>query len=161
MKHLFTRGFTLIEVVIYAGILIIISSSVISFTVWMVRAQGNLERQGQSMLEGERALAAISREVYGAVELYEPTSVLNSAEGQLSLRTTREVPPGEPFSYVDIFLCQNQVCVKREGQEVAVVTSQDVSVEELMFKKTGERSFQIVLVIEETELQSTFAMRAL
>lgn len=144
----------------YAGIVGIVATSVISFSVWMLRMQGSVESQNRALLEGERAMTAISREIRGALDVYESTSVLEMSPGQISLKTTRSVPEGDPFTYVDVYLCQSKVCVKREGQDPVAVSSQDATVEHLEFIRSGERLFRVVLTVNGVELQSAFTMRS-
>lgn len=154
------KGFTLIEVLVYAGVVGIVASSVISFSLWMLRTQGNLERQEVGLTEGERVMATISREIWGSFEVYEPTSALGEHPGQLSLKTAQGVPAGDPFAYTDIYMCGDKVCVKREGEDPVVASSEDAVVEQLIFTRSGARSFRVTLVINGAQLQSTFSMRA-
>ncbi|MDP4008845.1 MAG: type II secretion system protein [bacterium] len=154
------KGFTLIEVLVYVGVVGIVASSVISFSLWMLRTQGNLERQEAGLAEGERVMSAISREIWGSFEVYEPTSTLKEHPGQLSLKTARSVPAEDPFVYTDIYLCGDKICVKREGEDSVVASSEDVVIEQLIFTRSGARSFRVTLVIDGVQLQSTFSMRA-
>ena len=134
------RAFTLIELLIYGLFLVIISVVAVSFFIQVVNVTETSRRSRESLENARRALDVISQEVRHAKSVYDPTSTLDTNPGQLSLETTRDLPPDEETTYVDFYVDDDRLYVKREGQDEQLITSEKVKVNELTFSLLADAS---------------------
>jgi len=146
------RAFTLIELLIYGLFLVIISVVAVSFFIQVVNVTETSRRSRESLENARRALDVISQEVRHAKSVYDPTSTLDTNPGQLSLETTRDLPPDEETTYVDFYVDDDRLYVKREGQDEQLITSEKVKVNELTFSLLADASekpaVQVLVTVE-------------
>lgn len=141
------KGFTLLELLVYVALLATVLASLLTFLLWVVKSQTKAGAMRDVLLSGQRAMDVISREVTFARTLYTPTSVFGISPGQLSLQTSKYIPQGETFSYIDFYLCEDQLCMKRESQAPLAITPDNVSVGSLLFTNIGNSSVRIVMTL--------------
>lgn len=122
------KGFTLIELLIYAVLLVIIGTVTVSLFIQVVNVTETSRRSREALDNARRGLDVVSQEIKHARSVYTPTSVLNSASGQLSLETTRDLPSGETSTYVDFFVDGQRLYLKREGASNQLITSEKVKI---------------------------------
>ena len=146
------RAFTLIELLIYGLFLVIISVVAVSFFIQVVNVTETSRRSRESLENARRALDVISQEVRHAKSVYDPTSTLDTNPGQLSLETTRDLPPDEETTYVDFYVDDDRLYVKREGQDEQLITSEKGKVNELTFSLLADASekpaVQVLVTVE-------------
>ncbi|OGY25415.1 MAG: hypothetical protein A2Z24_02900 [Candidatus Woykebacteria bacterium RBG_16_44_10] len=128
-----SKGFTLIEMLVYAALLAIVSMVLVSFFIQVVNVTETSRRARESLDNARRSLDVIGQEIKHGVNVYTPTSTLGSSPGQLSLETTRDKPVGETSTYVDFYLDAGGIYLKREGPGAQLVTSEKVRVTNLVF----------------------------
>lgn len=128
-------GFTLVEILVYVAVLAIIVSAVFSFLLWAAQSQVEASSKRRVILEGSKVLELVAKEVREATSVYTPTSVFLSHPGQLSLQTQKSLPTGEQETFVDFFICETRLCMKKELQDPLALTSPDVVVDSLMFSQ--------------------------
>lgn len=147
MNH--RSGFTLIELVVYVAVLGTVLASVLIFLLWTVKSQAKTNAMREVLAAGQRTLEVFSREAAAALSVYTPTSVFNSSPGQVSLQTGAYVPPGETYSYVDFYQCEDRLCMKRESQNPLAITSDKVSLTNLTFLHvaTGQNGSSIQITL--------------
>ena len=87
-----SKGFTLIELVVYVAVLGMVLASVLTFLLWTVKSQAKTNAMREVLAAGQRTLEVFSREAAVASSVYIPTSVFNSSPGQVSLQTGAYVP---------------------------------------------------------------------
>ena len=146
-----TEGFTLVEILVYAGILAMIILMVLSFFVWATRFNAEIKAMGEALDNARRAMEIITYEIREASSIYTPTTTQN----QLSLETARDLPAGEATAFIDFYLCNNRLCLKREFQNPIVLTSNRVQVNNLTFTPVGTVPSSVQI-----ELQVNFKDRA-
>ena|SRR3989344_3831821 len=134
------KGFTLIELLIYGLFLVIISVVAVSFFIQVVNVTETSRRSRESLENAHRVLDVISQEIRHAKSVYDPTSTLDTNPGQLSLETTRDLPTDEETTYVDFYVDDDRLYVKREGQDEQLITSEKVKVNELTFSLLADAS---------------------
>lgn len=152
-------GFTLVEILVYTALLSLVMGAVLSFLLFAVSSQLALVSRRSVTLEGSRALEVVAREVREARSLYAPTSVLDLHPGQLSLETKKSLLAGEQETFVDFFLCGEQLCMKKESQNPLALTSPLVKVENLVFRQVVSGtipSLRIELTLSSKEEQTSF-----
>jgi hypothetical protein len=77
----------------------------------------------------------ITYEIREAKSVYTPTSIFNSNPGQLSLETEKYLPAGEDKSYIDFYILDGRLCLKKESQNPIFLTSDRVEVTNLVFSR--------------------------
>ena len=145
------EGFTLIEMLVYIVIISIIIAVVMSALLWVVRSDSNAKAQRATADSMRNAMRIMTREILEAKGLYAPT-MTNPA--QLSLETTRNLPPEETNTYIDFFLCGTRLCFKRESQNPVALTSEDVVVTNVVFTEITTGSTPSVQIIRQIEYQN-------
>jgi Tfp pilus assembly protein PilV len=138
----FRRGFTLIEIMVYAAVLVVLVLVIFSFLAWAIKSNAKTKAMRETLGNARRAMEIISYEIKGAESIYTPTSIFDSNPGQLSLKTTRYLPDGEEASYIDFYLCDDRLCLKKESENQIALTSEMVKVSDLVFSRiiSGENS---------------------
>lgn len=132
------QGFTLIELLIYISVLSIVSVIIAGALLWVVQLQSYVGSQNDITSSASRAMRSITQEIREADGIYGPSSVFDEHPGQLSLVTSKYTAEGHETGYMDLFVCDGQVCMKKEGEDPVSITSQDVLVQELTFNRIGE-----------------------
>ena len=151
------KGFTLIELLIYTVILVVISLVSVSFFIQVVNVTETSRRSREALDNAKGALETITQEIRHADSIYTPTSKLDTSLpnfGQLSLETSRDIPNDEESTYVDIYVDNERLYLRREGAGVTdqLITSEKVRVTNLQFGLLSDASskpaVQITLTVE-------------
>lgn len=148
MNNIFKKekGISLIEVLVYSAISFLMFTIIISFTFWLINSNRKVRAIKEVANNAHKIMKVITSEVKESQDIYTPTNNIN----QLSLKTTRYLPEGEAFSYIDIFLCGTDICFKRESQDPVILNSDNVEITNLSFEEvfTGNvSSVQINLTV--------------
>ena len=117
-KHEIKEAFTLVEVLVYTAVFVIIMVAVSSFLLWAIQLQARSNAMREVLENTERVMNRMVFEIRGAMGIYWPTTTST----QLSLQTPRYLPPDETFSYIDFFICENRLCLKKEPQNPPTLT---------------------------------------
>ncbi len=127
------KGFTLTEVLVYVAVLTIIFSAVVSLLLGISRSNTRAKVIRETLNNSRRAMEIMTYEIREAKNIYTPTSDFSSSAGQLSLETTKYVLEKENTSYIDFYLCEKRLCLKKEGQDPVALTSDKVEINHLQF----------------------------
>jgi len=144
-------GFTLIEILVYAGLFVIIGVVASTFFIQISNLAETGRRSREALDNANRAMDVMSFEARHATAIYTPTSVFSTNPGQLSLETTQYLPADEDTTYVDFYIDDGVLYEKKEGVATAAVTSQKVKVTNLGFTNlsaSGSKDVQINLTVE-------------
>ena len=125
------NGFTIVEVIAYVAVLGIIGTSFSAVFLWGVKTYTKSQVIQETTWNARRAMDAIVQEVREAESIYSSTTLAS----QLSLETSKYTPSGHATSFLDFFLCEEKLCVKRESQDPVVLTSDNVRVTLLSFQE--------------------------
>ena len=128
MKKL-ARGFTLLEVMVYISLTVIIGGILIAFTLSLITASLRAREVITTLDTTRSTMATLQHEISQATSVYTPTTVQASAAGQLSLLTTNQAPAGDTDAYVDFYVDNGRLFMKREGGSIAQLTTDTVAVE--------------------------------
>ena len=126
-------GFTLMEILIYVGVLAIVILTISSFFLWITRSNAKAKAMRETLENAKRAMEIMTSEIREAESIYTPTSVFSTSSGQISLETKKYLPEGEETSYIDFYLCENRLCLKKEGENPIALTSDSVEIKNLEF----------------------------
>lgn len=147
MKNSSSKGFTLIEALLYVALLGLLLGSISTFVVWVLHVNMKVNAMEEVVSNAERAKDSITQEARQAVSVYTSTST----SSQLSLETKENLPDGETNTFVDFFLCSEQLCKKIEGQDPIAVTSSSVRVSQFQVSEIAsspsEKSLQVHLMV--------------
>ena len=168
---MFKKGFTLLEILVYIGVLGIIIVAISSFLIWATQSNTKAKVMRETLDNARRAMEIMTYEIREAKNIYTPTSTST----QLSLEITHYLPERETRSYIDFYLCNFHLCLKKESQNPISLTSDNVEVENLSFTQVitnGVPSVQINLKLDyknpnnrpeyqaTVELNSTVSLRS-
>ena len=130
------KGFTLLEMVVYVGLVVIVAGLVINFALSLITSYGKIQASKEAMNNASFALDTIINEIRQASKIYSPTSVFAPTDpGQLSLETLLNPPTNEAGTYVDFYVDNNKLYLKRESQSALALTSDRVKVKNLTFTR--------------------------
>ncbi len=137
------------EILIYIAVLAMLFLAVSEFLTWSIKLNAQARATRESTDNARRAMEIMVSEIRGAKSIYYPTSTTT----QLSLETVKNLPEGEIFSFVDIYLCgeaTSTICLKRESENPIAITSDRVRVNSLVFTwfATTTPSVKIQLVLD-------------
>ena len=127
------KGFTLIEVLIYAALLVVIGIVVSAYFIQITNIAESSRRSRESLDNARRVMNIVTQEIRHAEAVYTPTSVFGTNPGQLSLETIRDLPADENTTYVDFYLDDSGVYVKRENQVEELISSEKVQITNFTF----------------------------
>lgn len=139
-------GFTLIEILVSVGIMGVVLIGIIAFALWMNYYSSKTKADREASENARRIMSIITYEIRGSKAIYSPTT----ASSQLSLETSRYLPTDETDTYIDFFLCDSNLCMKKESKDPFVLNSDSTSISSLTFTKitTGSRdSIQVSLTV--------------
>lgn len=144
------KSFTIIELLVYIAVLVVITTAVSGFIIWSINSNSKAKVMRQVLNNSRRAVEIITSEIKEATEIYTPTTTFSSHPGQLSLKTLKYLPTGEQVTYIDFYLCEDWLCLKKESQDPIVLTSDKVKVTNLVFQQVASNppSIQIDLTVE-------------
>jgi len=141
-----TNGFTLIEMLVYVATLAILTGALINFFIWSIDVNAKIKTKQTTLKEAQKAIEKILFEIREAQSIYTPTSVFGQHPGQLSLKTTHNPPTGETSTFIDFYLCGEQICFKKEGYEATPLTSDKTIVEQLFFTRLSASSTESIQI---------------
>ncbi len=127
------EGFTLIETLMYAGLLAALGAVLTLAGVRIIRQNAHAQLTAQVLGNARGVLEDMSREVRHGTGVYVPTSVFASHPGQLSLATREKLPADEKETYVEFYVDDERIYRKREGAAAELLTSEQVKVTNLVF----------------------------
>lgn len=125
-------GFTLIEVLIYIGVLGIILTAIFSLLIVSNRSNIKAKVMRETLEDARRAMDIMVREIKEAKSVYTPTT----SSSQLSLETFNYLPADEETTFVDFFLCGSSLCLKKESSlDPIAITKDNTKVNRLVFTR--------------------------
>lgn len=169
-------GFTLVEMIIYAALIGIVVVLIYGFILFIYSENKRIVNLTRINSNAYSSVERIRYEVENSDHIYLPTSNMTNynydsgkAE-QLSLVTKVGVSSPEDITFVDFYLENDTIFLKKEGLDPIALTSSDVLVSDLSFsyyKNDWRESITINLTIEpknnsvsSVNLTSTIAFRS-
>lgn len=123
------KGFTVIEVVAYVAVLGVIGTSFSSVLLWSMKTYLKSQVMQETTWNAQRAMDIMVQEIRQAQRVYTPTT----SAAQLSLATPQYVSGSHTESFIDFFVCEEKLCLKKESQDPVALTSGNVRVISLSF----------------------------
>ena len=141
-------GFTLSEILVYIAVLSIVVLAVSSLLLWISRTNTKAQATREVLDNRRRLMETITHEIKEAQSIYTPTSLFADSLGQLSLETTKYLPLGETATFIDFYLCDTRLCLKKEDSDPVAITSERVEIVSLEFSQVATSSIQVNLQID-------------
>jgi len=144
------NGFSLIELLLYVAIVCIIVSAIVGFGSWAIQLGTRTKVNSEVTNNTRLALDTMTYEIKKSHSVYTPTSIFNANPGQLSLEQLNATTT-ESSSFIDFFICDQALCLKREGASAIAITNSKVRVTNLTFKQlsnsSSSPSIQIIMSV--------------
>ncbi len=128
-------GFTLIEMLVYVGIVSIVITIVIPFMFSVSRTYAKFRTEQVVVQNSKVALDTMIRDIKSGTGIYSPTSVFNANPGQLSLDTRITPPTDETSTYLDYYVDGGRLYRKAEGASAMPITSDRVTVSQFIVRR--------------------------
>jgi type II secretory pathway pseudopilin PulG len=141
-----SKGFTIIEVIVYVAVLGIIGTSFSAVLLWSIKTYTKSQVMQETTWNAQRAMDVMVQEIREARRVYTPTT----SSSQLSLVTPKYTSQGHAESFIDFFLCGEKLCLKKESQDPVVLTSDNVAVTSLSFMRvqTGPEAESLRMTLQ-------------
>ena len=154
-------GFTMIEAMVYIGLLLVIISATTAFFFTVLRADVAARAERRAVGNAAFALTAVRREVRHAEHVYGPTSVFSDDAGQLSLRTPLENPNDHLVGYSDIYVDNGVLYLRRDdGSSLRPLTAGDVNVDTFrveQYENGSAEGIRLMITVTPQGFRSTLA----
>lgn len=123
------RGFTLYEILIYLAIFSVLSVLVVGLVVQVLTSGLRSARAREVVSSVTVAFDTLMHEAKSAREIYISTSNFGAANSQLSLETPLDPPSGEAFTFVDFYVDNGRLFMKRESESERALTGERIMVD--------------------------------
>lgn len=133
MTHNSSKGFTIIETIMYVSIVTIVTSVLLLTVLNTITAYNKSESQQNIFQNAHDALSTIVSDARYAKSIYTPTTVFDADAGQLSFETAVNAPTGETTTFVDFYLDNGVIYQKSEGEAALALTSERAVITALRF----------------------------
>lgn len=128
-------GFSILEIVIYVGLLgilaVVITNALIQISGLYHRARAEREILSNARL----ILETINKSLEQAATVYGPTSKFYTPAGQLSLITPIGATTEHTTSYIDYYIDNGRIWTRQEGQTAQPISAADVRVNKFMLER--------------------------
>lgn len=129
------RGMSLVEIVMYAAILSIISVFIANTLIAIVGVWRKAQAQREVLSNARLVMETVTKNIAYAQEVYAPTSRFNTANGQISLVTPFDTTPTHTTIYADFWSDGASVRMKKEGQAEAALSAPGVRVDQFRIER--------------------------
>lgn len=127
-----SRGFSLVEAIVYIGLLVLVLAAIISMLLIMGRSYNYLKSSRHIQTSAVTVLDRIIRDVRNAQSISVGQSTLGTTPGILTLNTT--TVSGAPQT-IQFYVSGGVVRVKQDGVDVGPLTLPDVNLGSLIFRQ--------------------------
>lgn len=132
------KGFSLIETVVYAALLSIVSVFIANSLVFLVRTYARTRAEREVLSNARSIMTTISSHVASSQDIYGPTSRFDADAGQLSLVTVATTTAGHTGAYADFWADSGVVYMREEGGVVTPLSAGSVRISVLRFERIIE-----------------------
>lgn len=127
------KGFTLIEMVVYVALIGVIFIVLLNIIFFIMRANNKIIALSRISSNAHSAMERMTYEIVNSQNVYLPTSNFSSSDAQLSLATEVGASPNEEIAFIDFYVENNTLFLKKEGLSPMALTSSDVLVSDMEF----------------------------
>jgi len=123
----------LIEMIVYAALIGVIFIVLFEIIFFIMRANNKIIALARISSNAHSAMERMTYEIVNSQYIYLPTSNFSSSDAQLSLATEVDVSSNEEITFVDFYVENDALFLKKEGLSPIALTSSDVLVSNLEF----------------------------
>ncbi|OGZ96471.1 MAG: hypothetical protein A2847_00285 [Candidatus Sungbacteria bacterium RIFCSPHIGHO2_01_FULL_50_25] len=134
----YIRGTTLLEIVIYAALFGIIAVIISNFLIQVVNTYTITRAEREVLSNGRLLLETLTKTIAEAQEIYTPTSAFNKDLGQLSLMTRTGVPTEHQTAYVDFWIDNGRMWMRKEGAAAVPLSAASVRVSKFRLERISQ-----------------------
>lgn len=127
------KGFTLIEMLMYVAIMIVVGSVLVVFIPQVTRQNAYMQAKSEVLDNATSIMATMEKEIKHSVSVYIPTTVFDTSPGQLSLETRFNTISTEESTFVDFYVDDDRLYIKREEQSAQLLLSDKIKIDSLIF----------------------------
>jgi type II secretory pathway pseudopilin PulG len=124
----YANGITLLETVIYVALLTGISILMINSMLQIVDVYQRARLEREVLSNARLILETLQKSIAQAETIYWPTSLFNQSAGQLSLVTTISAQPEHTTAFIDYYLDNGRLWLKKEGSQAIPLSAATVRV---------------------------------
>lgn len=146
-----TRGFSLVEAVIYVGLLTLVMVSVVGMLVGMTRSYRYLKLSREMQSSAVSSLDRMVRDIRNANSVNVAQSTLNTSPGVLVLNTTTSTSSVQTLKF---YVSSGVLRIMQDGGDIGPLTLSNSTVTNLVFRQISTGESQAVK-IEMTLLTGT------
>lgn len=125
-----SRGFSLVETIIYLGLLVLVMVGIVNLLLLMSRTARYLETAQHVQTSATVALDRMVRDIRNAQSVDVAQSTLGTNPGVLTLNTTTVAGVAQTLQF---YVLNGAVRVKQDGVDLGPLTLSDVTVSSLVF----------------------------
>ena len=129
------NGFSLIEMVIYAALLGMVSVFIVNSFMQITNVYARARAERDVLANARATLETVTDAIASSQTVYGPTSRFNNNAGQLSLATTATSTPGETVSYVDFWVDGGRIFERIPGQSAVALSAGTARVSMFRFER--------------------------
>ena len=117
----------------YVAIMVIVGSVIVVFIPQLTRKNAYLQAKSEVFDNMTSAMKIMEREIKHSSSIYASTTVFAVSPGQLSLETSFNTIATENSTFVDFYVDDNRLYVKREEQAAELLVSDKIKISSLVF----------------------------
>ncbi len=133
-QNIENKGFTIIEMVVYIALFGLILTVLFNMITMAFQTNNRIIASAKVNSDTHGALERMTYEIINSHHIYLPTSNFDtSPDGQLSIVSQIELVDNEQETFLDFYLENDTLFLKKEGHVPVALTSADVLVSNLKF----------------------------
>lgn len=137
------KGFTLVEVIIYVGLLAMVLVAVVNMFVLMGTSYNFLKLSRHMQTSATTAVDRMVRDIRNAQSINIAQSTLGTSPGVLTLNTTTAADTPQTLQF---YVSSGILRVKQDGGDIGPVTLPDVTISSLIFRQISTGVSQAVKI---------------
>lgn len=152
-----TRGFSLVEILVYTGILVILMAVIVSTLLALSRSNTAVTTAQRIESTAIVSLDRMVRDAHSAGSIDVSQSVLGTSPGQLTLNST---DPSGNATTTQFFLSGQTLHVKEGGTDIGPLSSTSTRITKLIFRRITTAQSQAVKIEMTIESGTTTSYRS-
>ena len=132
------RGTTILEIIVYTALYGIIAIIISNFLIQIINAYNISRAEREVLSNGRLLLETVTKSLAEAEEIYTPTSAFNKDLGQISLVTKTNVKPEHTTAFIDFWVDNGRLWMRKEGAEATPLSASSVRVGKFRLERLSQ-----------------------
>ena len=132
------RGTTILEIVMYTALFGIIAIIISNFLIQIVNAYNISRAEREVLSNGRLLLETVTKSLAASEGIYTPTSAFNKDLGQISLVTKTGVQPEHKTAYIDFWVDNGRLWMRKEGANPSALSAASVRVGKFRLERLSQ-----------------------